>query len=326
MKKRGRVWLSIFASVALIAGAAAAVYSLNKTVRDWVDSEIGKIIPATSGSTDGDAPTTTLSSGSLSAKVYGGTVFGAGGIQKSVQVGATKTVVFTIEPANATDKYVLVESSDPAKIAVSAGRVLSGSAVTLTLAAGEFSGTVNVTAHPEALASDVVTIPVTVYNFVTKLSLVRMTLADDLYSSYGTGDLSSPDLLSFVNFAGSDFQSQSSPFCCLAWDFPTKTVTWSFDDSRPLYLTLIFEVTASDPSALPSATKGPDGTSFDRRLDASDGHSVLIWYGNAKELGGYSSAASPESVVFEEASYSFLVGAYVPPTSLSADSSSVQFS
>lgn len=323
MKKGLKTFLSILGALALIGAAAGAAYQFNDKVRSWVDSEIAKIVPATSGSTDNDGPAETVSSptGSLSAKIYGGTVFGAGGIEKSVAIGSTKTIVYTVSPANATDKYVIVSSSDTSKVTVSPAKVLSGQPVTLTLVIGQFNGTVNVTAYPEALSSAVVTVPVTAYNFVTGLALKAICLSDGVYND--KAHLEGTEVLS-ISPSASGFAAlgSSSNFGCLAWDLPTKTVTWFAGFDFVGYLTMVWQVTARDSSIRPSAVAGPADTYFDTTYGSGY---YLIWHGNVALDDGYSSIAAAKSIVFEEATYDFSTGAYVAPTGVTSDSGTVVF-
>jgi len=322
MKKRARVWLSIIGAVALIAGAAAAAYQLNDTVKDWVDSEIGKIIPATSGSTDSDAPAETLSSGPLSAKIYGGTVFGAGGKLESLQAGATKTVVFTVAPANASDKYVLVASSDTSKVTVSPAKVLSGSAVTLTLVAGYFSGTVSITAKPEALTTAVLTFPVTAYNAVTGLNLEGVyVLGDPNCTSWD--DLDTVKVQEFCP-AGASALYYGSPTghpIFFSWDKDSSSACWFLTASAHAYLAFAFNVVAYDNSANPTASAGPAGTVFDK----TGGLPYLFMYVALSTTAAVSSVASSNTVTFEQATFSYSVLDYVAPTGVTADSGSVVF-
>ena len=304
MKKTAKTILSFIGGAALVAAAAGAAYGLNSGVRKWVDDQIGRV-----GSTDSDAPdsTVTSASGALSATVSGGSVFGAHGIKRAVAKGATKTVTFTVSPANATDKYVIVATSDPAKVSVSATRVLSGSAVTLTLVNGEFNGTVSITAHPEALASSVVTIPVTVYNFVTTLEYVGLCnpAGDDVYSFPGlaASDIASADVL---------YQTGSAA---------APTVSFNYVDNED-HPAIILRAYGRDTSIAPDL-KADLGvykceTAASLALTAV-GHEAYFMVDVASDW-----AVGSKTFTIEDGSKTVTLAAYVTPASM-AGSGAVQF-
>jgi len=341
MKKTAKTILSFIGGVALVAAAAGAVYGLNSGVRKWVDDQIGR-----GGSTDSDAPdsTVTSASGALSATVSGGSVFGANGIRRAVSAGATKTVTFTVSPANATDKYVIVATSDASKVSISSTKVLSGTAVTLTLVAGEFNGAVNITAHPEALASSVVTIPVTVYNFLKSASVIGVhavdetgVFEDNFFLDSGAASAQFADPFLYASLSGAAGSAQTFTANYLSGNFTGFVVEFAPRDLSILP-SLIDDMTiaglsAKASSALSSAgmglyfVTGQAAASGTALLQNSIGTSytlktncVYAFYDVAA-----ATAAGMISKFLEDASFSLTTAAYVAPSGLAGDVGGVQF-
>ena len=115
-----------------------------------------------SGQTSKDS-TETSSNGGLKALIQGGPKFAA-------QVNSTKTCTATITPDNATDKTILWTTSDATKVSIATATTQSGAAQTLTLKA-VFNGTITITATAEANSAAKVTFSVSVYNFVTTMTI-----------------------------------------------------------------------------------------------------------------------------------------------------------
>lgn len=257
------------------------------------------------GGSSGQGSSSQSNDGSIAAEIRGGPKFAA-------NVGATKTVVFTITPSTASDPYVIVATAAPTKVTVSATRVKSGAAVTLTLAS-IFNGTVAITAHPEALPASVVTVNVSVYNFVTTLN----------FGEYGVSDKAAPasDADAIDVFESDEPDEYFSGKSSIVSRNASDQLSYTLGASDGYYLYATMNAYGRDTTIMPDISTVPSG--YFKLSTNTTSH--CIEYAKLIASTGVSAAATLTWAI-ENATLIRTAIAYTAPASLAADNTSVQYS
>ena len=189
MKTTTKVFLGVLASAILVGGLAALTRGFtNWEPSTWLDQWKGD--PSDTGAIEANG---------VKLQVQGGPMFAS-----DARAGDSKQITATITNADAMDKRVRWESSDPSKVSVGKSTTESGEANTIVLES-EFEGAVTVYAYPELLSKDEgasVSITCDLVNSVQTLEAGMLVFTEEKYS--GTLDLEKSVWRNFFDNAAED--------------------------------------------------------------------------------------------------------------------------
>jgi hypothetical protein len=361
MKKSAKTIVIIAAGAIAAAAAIGAAYRYSSGFRNWIAGNLDEGSSSSSSPSSDSGDIVKSSDGTLKALVKGGTVFNAATIGTTKSVTFTispSTATDRNIVVDWADQY-----GPNIRILDSSGNLLDASATKQTVKSGgtlyfrldaSFSGTETLVAYPEALKSATLSIAFTCYNSVASAALVSAGIYDvsGKSTSYAptSGRVEAAYADGIAAYRSISLASADPSASATADSAASNAIVIAKGASDYDYaLSLTWSLTGADAARLPSFLDGKTvdkdgGYVYGIKNISIDGTAFYAGTGIA-DLYAYvspgSSATKPELTVMFKSATSDLgsiplsfgslklylsTAAYVAPTGVTADNTSVQYS